>query len=275
MVASETDRGVQIIDITTPSDPKPVSDFDDGDTGFTTLRGAQYITTTTIGSSTYALVAANRDNGVQIIDITDPYHPDPVSAITDGSKYTELEGAESIAIIPGLPTYALVSSKDDDGIQIIHMAPAPKFSSDNQNPAYAKAGDTLTLEFSVNDTIVSNTTQFTNPDRTPSVAINGGTYIATLTVPSDLISSYADFEITLENNQTVRLSVTEDDFPSNVFIDTIAPTIELEGDADHIIYVDTQNYAIILPLPNAATYTYTAALMQHMITVQDILPDYQ
>ena len=108
LVASETDRGVQIIDITTPSDPKPVSDFDDGDTGFTTLRGAQYITTTTIGSSTYALVAANRDNGVQIIDITDPYHPDPVSAITDGSKYTELEGAESIAIVAGSPTYALV-----------------------------------------------------------------------------------------------------------------------------------------------------------------------
>ena len=26
--------------------------------------------------------------------------------------------------------------------------------------AYAKAGDTLTLEFAVNDTIVSNTTQF-------------------------------------------------------------------------------------------------------------------
>ena len=259
LVASETDRGVQIIDITTPSDPKPVSDFDDGDTGFTTLRGAQYITTTTIGSSTYALVAANRDNGVQIIDITDPYHPDPVSAITDGSKYTELEGAESIAIIPGLPTYALVSSKDDDGIQIIHMAPAPKFSSDNQNPAYAKAGDTLTLEFSVNDTIVSNTTQFTNPDRTPSVAINDGTYIATLTVPSDLISSYADFEITLENNQTVRLSVTEDDFPPNVFIDTIAPTIELEGDADYIVYIGDHDYIIPGAIASDGSPGYSAS----------------
>ena len=113
------------MDITTPSDPKPVSDFDDGDTGFTTLSGAQYITTTTIGSSTYALVAANRDNGVQIIDITDPYHPDPVSAITDGSKYTELEGAESIAIVAGSPTYALVSSKADDGIQIIQLSTPP------------------------------------------------------------------------------------------------------------------------------------------------------
>ena len=162
LVASETDRGVQIMDITTPSDPKPVSDFDDGDTGFTTLSGAQYITTTTIDSSTYALVAANRDNGVQIIDITDPYHPDPVSAITDGSKYTELEGAESIAIVAGSPTYALVSSKADDGIQIIYLATPPKFNSDNSNPEYAKAGDTLTLEFAVNDTIVSSTTQFTN-----------------------------------------------------------------------------------------------------------------
>ena len=41
--------------------------------------------------------------------------------------------------------------------------------SNNANPAYAKEGDTLTLEFAVNDTIVSSTTQFTNPDQTPSV----------------------------------------------------------------------------------------------------------
>ena len=33
---------------------------------------------------------------------------------------------------------------------------SPTFSSNNLNTAYAKAGDTLTLEFTVNDTIVSN-----------------------------------------------------------------------------------------------------------------------
>ena len=244
LVASETDRGVQIMDITTPSDPKPVSDFDDGDTGFTTLSGAQYITTTTIGSSTYALVAANRDNGVQIIDITDPYHPDPVSAITDGSKYTELEGAESIAIVAGSPTYALVSSKADDGIQIIYLATPPKFNSDNSNPEYAKAGDILTLEFAVNDTIVSSTTQFTNPNQIPSVIMtnvtSSATYRATLTVPSDPIEANADFVITLENNQSVTLSVTENDFP-NIFVDTISPRIELVGDANHTIFVNS-NY---------------------------------
>ena len=98
---------------------------------------------------------------------------------------------------------------------------SPKFSSNNLNTSYAKAGNRLTLEFTVNDTIVSSTTQFTNPDRTPSVTINDATYTATLTVPSTLIESYADFVITVENNQSVILSVTENDFPS-VFIDTIA-----------------------------------------------------
>ena len=124
-----------------------------------------------------------------------------------------------------------------------------KFVTSNTNPVYAKAGDTLTLEFSVNDTIVSNTTKFTNPDQIPSVSITDGTYIATLTVPSDQIESYADFEITVENNQTVGFSVTENDFPS-VFIDTIAPTIELVGDASHIVYVGTQN-----PIIPGATVT--------------------
>ena len=65
------------------------------------------------------------------------------------------------------------------------------------------------------------------------------TYIAALTIPSDPIEANADFVITLENNQSVTLSVTENDFP-NIFVDTIAPTIELDGMQDHTIYVGTQ-----------------------------------
>ena len=244
LVASEGDHGVQIIDITTPSSPTPASAVSD-DLDYPELRGAYSITTTTIGSSTYALVASFTDDGVQIIDITTPSSPTPASAISDGSKYTELNGAKSIAIVAGSPTYALVASHDDDGVQIIYLATPPKFSSDNSNPEYAKAGDTLTLDFKVNDTIVSSTTQFTNLAQTPSVIItnvtSSATYTATLTVPSDPIEAFADFVITLENNQSVTLSVTENNFPSNVFIDTIAPTIELVGDSDHTVYVGTQN----------------------------------
>ena len=122
--------------------------------------------------------------------------------------HSDLAGneAQSITrnvIVRDLPPLSLVGST--------------QFVTDNTNPIYAKAGDTLTLEFSVNDTIISNTTKFTNPDQIPSVSITNGTYIATLTVPSDQIESYADFEITVENNQTVGFSVTENDFIKRVY----------------------------------------------------------
>ena len=147
----------------------------------------------------------------------------------------------SITTIVDSSTYALAAARTDDGIQIMRINLPPALVSNNPNPVHAKAGDTLTLEFAINDTIVSSTTQFTNPDQIPSMTIYNATYIATLTVPSDPIEAYADFNVTLENNHTIKLSVTENDLSSNVFVDTIPPTIELVGDSDHTVYVGTQN----------------------------------
>ena len=66
----------------------------DGTGNFTRLADPLSITTTTIGSSTYALVASQTDDGIQIIDITDPYDPIAASSVTDGSGgYTNLDGA--------------------------------------------------------------------------------------------------------------------------------------------------------------------------------------
>ena len=240
LVASQTDDAVSIVNITTPSTPIKASVVSDGST-YQNLNGAYSITTTTIGSSTYALVAAQGDNGVQIIDITNPYTPTPASEATNNSNgFTKLTDARSIATTIDSSTYALVASTADDGIQIIQLTTPPQFNSNNPNPEYAKAGDTLTLRFTVNDTIVSSTTQFTNPNQTPSMTVTDTTYIAALTIPSDPIEANADFVITLENNQSVTLSVTENDFP-NIFVDTIAPTIELDGNQDHTVYVGTQN----------------------------------
>ena len=63
--------GVQIINVTDPYSLSAVLGISDDTGNFTTLYGAYSITITTIGSSTYALVAAIEDDGVQIIDITD------------------------------------------------------------------------------------------------------------------------------------------------------------------------------------------------------------
>ena len=84
-------------------------------------------------------------------------------------------------------------------------------------------------------------------------------YTATLTVPSDPIEAFADFETTVENNNTVKLSVTENDLNSNVFIDTIAPTIELEGDADYIVYIGDHDYTIPGAIASDGSPGYSAS----------------
>ena len=116
-----SDDGIQIIDITNPSSPTPVLAITDGADGYADLRGAASITTTTIDSSTYALVAARDDSGVQIIDITDPTDPIAVSAVGGGSGYT-LGGASYITTTTiGSSTYALVAARSNDAIQIIDI----------------------------------------------------------------------------------------------------------------------------------------------------------
>ena len=152
-------------------------------------------------------MASQNDDSLQFIDITNPYKPTTGPTASDGvGGYTELDGIDSIATATiGSSTYAITSSRFDTGIQIVQMTPSPALASDNLNYTYAKAGDTLTLEFTVNDTIVSHTAQFTNPSQIPSISItnatSSATYRATLTVPSDPIEEYAEFTITVENNQ--------------------------------------------------------------------------
>jgi hypothetical protein len=63
----------------------PTSSVTDG-TDYPALGDTWYITTVVIGEKTYALVASLRDNGVQIIDISDPATPSAVASVTDGRQ---------------------------------------------------------------------------------------------------------------------------------------------------------------------------------------------
>ena len=148
LVASSSDNGVQIINITDPENPTATSSINDGDddgTGtsstFDELEGSRGITTVKIGESTYALVAAFFDNGVQIINITDPENPTATSSINDGdddgtgtsSIFDELRGAYGITTVKiGESTYALVTAERDDGVQIINI-------TDPENPTAASS----------------------------------------------------------------------------------------------------------------------------------------
>ena len=95
LVTAPIGKGVQIINITDPYNPINASSITDG-TSYPTLSVAISITTATIEDSTYALVASFADNGVQIINITDPYNPTNASHVVDSERYPTLDGATFI-----------------------------------------------------------------------------------------------------------------------------------------------------------------------------------
>ena len=245
VVTAISGDGVQIIDITDPYNPSPASALTDGRDGFTELDGPYGITITTIGTSTYAIVASVWGDGVQIIDITDPYNPTPAYAITEGvGGYTELYHAIHVTTVTtDSSTYALVAGKYDDGVQIIKLEQEYISAyTNNQNPKYAKAGDTLDISFTASDTIASQTSQILGLNA--SATVNGAVYDAMATVPSTPRESYATFTIQVANANNESVTVTENDISSNVFIDTISPSIELVGSADYTIPYGTLDPSI-------------------------------
>ena len=247
--------GVLITDVTNPASPSYVAHATDGQDGFTTIAGARSIATTTIDSSTYALVVSNNDNGVQIIDITNPYNPTPVWSVSDGSgNFTTLSGARSIAITTiDSSTYALVASSIDDGVQIIDIttpsAPiAVKSITDGQ-------GDFTTLDNArhISITTIGSSTyalvasynddgvqiiDITNPSA-PIAALSikdssggynelsGASYIAITTVGSStyaLVASYND-----DGVQIIDITNPYQSTPASSITDGVGGFTELNG----------------------------------------------
>ena len=81
------------------------------------LDGAQGITTFESGGHTYAAVAAYDDDGVQILNVTDPSNVTAAGSIGN-TVSLELDGAYGISTFKsGDHTYAAVAARDDDGVQ--------------------------------------------------------------------------------------------------------------------------------------------------------------
>ena len=85
------------------------------------LEGARAITTFKSGTDTYVAVAARDDDGVQILNVTDPTDIAPTASITDGGTL-ELKGANGIATFKsGTGTYVAVAALTDKGVQILNV----------------------------------------------------------------------------------------------------------------------------------------------------------
>ncbi len=119
IVAAAVDDGVQVIDVTDPNRPAAAGSIPDGPE--LELDGASGVAVFERGGSTYAIVAAYGDDGVQVINVTDPNRPAAAGSISDGPEL-ELDGASGVAVFErGGDTYAIVAAAVDDGVQVIDV----------------------------------------------------------------------------------------------------------------------------------------------------------
>ena len=95
----------------------------DGVNGFDELDGAHGVATFVIGTSTYAIVASFSDNGVQLIDVSDPSSPVAMGSATDGvNGFNKLGQAHDVATFAiGAITYAIVTDHVDNGVQLLQV----------------------------------------------------------------------------------------------------------------------------------------------------------
>ena len=208
LVAAFTDYGVQIIDITDPASPSPVAHVTDG-ADYPELARASGIATHTIGNSHYALVAASTDDGVQIIDITDPASPSPVADATDGADYPELDGAAAITTHTiGEKHYALVASEDDSGVQIIELRT-------NLPPTFSDATVTFTVDENATSGLVGTVTA-TDPGDSVTYSVGGTDETAftrdfSLDPATGAITVKSDASIDYESKSSYAVTVTATD----------------------------------------------------------------
>ena len=120
ILSTSISGGVRIYDISDPENI--VSKNTMSDNAALMLKGARDVEIFTIGASTYAIVAAYLDKGVQIIDISDPENIVAKNAFSfDSVVLTHPEDVEIFTI--GASTYAIVTAYGGGtGVQIIDIS---------------------------------------------------------------------------------------------------------------------------------------------------------
>ena len=119
VAAASSGDAILVINVTDPYEPRIISAVVDD--GSTVLDGASGVDVIRIGSGLYAVVASASDDGLQVIDLTDPADPVPVAGLADDGRVA-LAGAYDVdAFAAGAGTYAVVASASDDGLQVIDL----------------------------------------------------------------------------------------------------------------------------------------------------------
>ena len=96
ILTAPDDDGVQLVDISHPAAVVPLATMTDGSDGAQRLGEPYGVDTFGIGSSTYAIVAAYGDSGIQLIDVTNPGTPVAVGHAATGVAGCHLANPTSV-----------------------------------------------------------------------------------------------------------------------------------------------------------------------------------
>ena len=249
LVVSNNDHAMQIIDITHPQLPFPVSTVQSSGTEYSGLNSPHYVTALQVEDATYAFVTSPSIDSVQVIDITNPSQPNPVAVLQNGTEFMHLDFPLYIeSIHTDDAAYALVGARTSNGIEIIKLGyektiQTPfSITSDNTNSSYAKAGDTVSIQITVNDTIDQSKSTVQILNLNANVGASGlNTIDVSVTIPSDGIEMYTNITASITSHLGAILNLTESNITGqNVFVDTIPPRITVNGNVDHTVLVDTE-----------------------------------
>ena len=269
IIASEDDDGFQIINMTDPLTPSPTGNGTDG-SGYKKLDGASGVDTFKIGTNMYAIIASRgaamdttNYGGFQIVDVSNPYRPLAAGSGTDNgsfsaSHYTELDGASGVKTFKiGTDTYAIIASKDDDGVQMIRITDSDITSPSlhDMKPDLDLVSGTLTFDFNETIDVSSiNATQIEIKDRYYNLITN----LNGSKLPST--DSYK-FTITLTGAQyrSILVAITNDKEPLEINVGgTAIPDFysnHAEFTATPEVVMPKSGDLFIIPTGNGADHT--------------------
>ena len=212
LISSASHHALQIVDITDPTNPYPVTTLCDDHGGFDSLKLTVGIDAVTIFEHTYILTSSWADNAVQIINITNPLYPHPTASIPDGQGgFGGREGIAGVvtAAIEGR-YYAIIASSSDRAIQI----------TDVTNPTTPVPVSSVFYE------------QGFVPSDIDLAAISERIYVV-------VTSGYGAIQITDVTNPTTPVPVTN--VSGSQYIDTLRSTTNTD-----IVTISGNTYAVVV-----------------------------
>ena len=151
IVASSSDDGVQLIRVHGNGTLEAAGQLRDSPRDDLALDGAFAVKAFAMGNRTYAAVASENDDGVQLIRVHEEDGTlSAVGVVGDGPGFPRLNGARGIDVFEtGNHTYAIVTSTHDGGVQLIRLSPASATSASASLPG----GTAYTEGISLNVTV--------------------------------------------------------------------------------------------------------------------------